>query len=339
MIQTRQPKQIHALPNAAQPQPHALRTPGPSISQPSAPTPPRDGFDSARQTRNTAPTHRQPTAQQPTLTAPQAAPVRRAPSSSVQNPDALALQSVQKGLQLLGNGNAGPLVASLQRQLSDAGYPVEPDGIFGPKTEAAVRAFQTAHGLQIDGIVGPETSGRLLELMAIPMPGSTATVVPELELTPMVHTPAVNAASEILLANTDAGLPETSAGRALAAEASRIATMRNTTGRCYAGVADAVDAKVGRFLWGMSAYMAADQLAARPEFKEVNVSTEELSKLPAGAIVVWGKTNVSPDGHISIALGDGREASDHIDTQRTHLRGFTNFRVFIPKPPSAGVLV
>ena len=109
--------------------------------------------------------------------------------------------------------------------------------------------------------------------MAIPMPGSAATVVPELELTPMVSNPALNAASEILMVNTEAGLPETSAGRALAAEASRIATMRNTTGRCYAGVADAVDAKVGRFLWGMSAYMAADQLAARPEFKEVNVST------------------------------------------------------------------
>ena len=155
MIQTRQPKQVHALPNVAQPQPRALRTPGPSISQPSSSTPPRDGFDAARQTRNTAPAHRQPAAQQPTLAAPQAAPVRRAPSSSVQNPDALALQSVQKGLQLLGNGNAGPLVESLQRQLSDAGYPVEPDGIFGPKTEAAVRAFQTAHGLQIDGIVGP----------------------------------------------------------------------------------------------------------------------------------------------------------------------------------------
>ena len=61
--------------------------------------------------------------------------------------------------------------------------------------------------------------------------------------------------------------------------------------------------------------MAADQLAARPEFKEVNVSTEELSELPAGAIVVWGKTDVSPDGHISIALGDG-ERPTTIDTQR-----------------------
>ena len=339
MIEVRQPKHVHALPQPTDVPARTPRTherPSTTLSELGH----TDRFDSGRQPRSALSTSKPAAPEQPQITAPDASTIRRSPSSSVHNPDALALQSVQKGLQLLGNGNAGPLVESLQRQLCDAGYPVEPDGIFGPKTEAAVRAFQTAHGLQIDGIVGPETSGRLLELMAIPMPGSAAArVESELHLTPMHHTSAVNAAPESPLITTEAGLPETAVGRALAAESASIASARNTYGRCYAGVADAVDAKVGRFLWGMSAYMAADQLAARPEFKEVNVSAEELSGLPAGAIVVWGKTDVSPDGHISIALGDGREASDHIDTQRTHLRGFTNFRVFIPKPPSPGVLV
>ena len=36
------------------------------------------------------------------------------------------------------------------------------DGIFGKKTEAAVRAFQAANGLKVDGIVGKETWAALL---------------------------------------------------------------------------------------------------------------------------------------------------------------------------------
>ena len=35
---------------------------------------------------------------------------------------------------------------------------LDPDGKFGPLTQAAVREFQTYKGLTIDGIAGPETS-------------------------------------------------------------------------------------------------------------------------------------------------------------------------------------
>jgi hypothetical protein len=120
-------------------------------------------------------------------------------------------------------------------------------------------------------------------------------------------------------------------GRSLARLATANARLRNTVGNCYASVADAVDAAVGRFLYGMSAYMAAGQLAKHPRFEEVRVNGQQLRELPAGAVVVWGKTAASPDGHISIALGDGREASDHIDVQRLSLRGDSQPRVFLPR--------
>lgn len=38
---------------------------------------------------------------------------------------------------------------------------VTPDGIFGPNTESAVKAYQAAHGLTVDGIVGGKTKASL----------------------------------------------------------------------------------------------------------------------------------------------------------------------------------
>ena len=57
---------------------------------------------------------------------------------------------------------AGTIVKDIQRALKDRGFdPGVVDGFFGPKTEAAVVAFQLAKGLMVDGEVGPITAGAL----------------------------------------------------------------------------------------------------------------------------------------------------------------------------------
>lgn len=58
---------------------------------------------------------------------------------------------------LLKRGSRGENVRYLQKLLK-----VYPDGIFGINTEEAVKAFQKAHGIKADGIVGPLTWAHLL---------------------------------------------------------------------------------------------------------------------------------------------------------------------------------
>ncbi|GIF05683.1 peptidoglycan-binding domain-containing protein [Actinoplanes siamensis] len=58
----------------------------------------------------------------------------------------------------VGPGASGSAVRGVQHEFRQrAGTPSDPDGIFGPATESAVRAFQSGAGLTVDGVVGPET--------------------------------------------------------------------------------------------------------------------------------------------------------------------------------------
>ena len=64
--------------------------------------------------------------------------------------------------RVLRRGSRGEDVERLQRTLRDAGFDVgEVDGKFGPRTEAALKAYQQANGLRADGRAGEDTFGAM----------------------------------------------------------------------------------------------------------------------------------------------------------------------------------
>jgi peptidoglycan hydrolase-like protein with peptidoglycan-binding domain len=63
---------------------------------------------------------------------------------------------------LVRRGDQQHPVQTLQYLLRARGHTVTVDGIFGPSTESAVRAFQQEKNLSVDGIVGPDTWSALI---------------------------------------------------------------------------------------------------------------------------------------------------------------------------------
>lgn len=139
--------------------------------------------------------------------------------------------------------------------------------------------------------------------------------------------------------NKPVSIPSGEKASTLGSAAENVAMNMNTSGWCYRGVINSLKEIGVTGLTGGSAYMAADQLANRGDFQEItgNFSkSSELKDLPAGAVVVWDKGAggmSAQHGHISIALGDGREASDCIRNQLTgggNCNAGRDFRVFMP---------
>ena len=65
-------------------------------------------------------------------------------------------------MQQIKSGSRGELVELVQLMLHEKGYSCgSADGIFGTKTESAVRSYQKAKGLSVDGIVGTNTYAKL----------------------------------------------------------------------------------------------------------------------------------------------------------------------------------
>ena len=89
-----------------------------------------------------------------------AAPAAAAPATADAAPSvapSAALNSTQK----LRWGSRGGAVQELQSALNSNGAGLAVDGVFGKRTHAAVKDYQSSKGLQVDGVVGPKTRGAL----------------------------------------------------------------------------------------------------------------------------------------------------------------------------------
>jgi peptidoglycan hydrolase-like protein with peptidoglycan-binding domain len=92
-------------------------------------------------------------------------------------------------------GSSGADVLALQRALAREGFdPGTADGNFGAQTDRAVRAFQRANGLDVDGAVGPHTRALLS--------GGTVTAQPTPVLAPTQPTAPVATTGEVTAART-----------------------------------------------------------------------------------------------------------------------------------------
>lgn len=90
----------------------------------------------------------------------------------------------------LSYGSQGDEVKKLQEALNGQGYGLSVDGIYGAKTQAAVRDYQSKNGLSVDGIAGVNTQGKLYDTQTA---GSTAQQTTAAPVTPTYETPKPSA--------------------------------------------------------------------------------------------------------------------------------------------------
>jgi peptidoglycan hydrolase-like protein with peptidoglycan-binding domain len=92
------------------------------------------------------------------------------------------LEACYDNERIIQRGDRGTAVEKIQRALIFLGFPVPrvgANGIFGDETELAVRSYQEARGLKVDGIVGPETIGSLDDEFRMGPPEPSVVYAPE----------------------------------------------------------------------------------------------------------------------------------------------------------------
>jgi peptidoglycan hydrolase-like protein with peptidoglycan-binding domain len=204
----------------------------------------------------------------------------------------------------LKQGQSGAPVTALQNRLNQLGFNAgAADGQFGPKTTAAVKAFQSAKGLVADGVVGPKTWTQL---------GITVSGTP----TPPPSTGGVGGSTA--LANKARAVALSMGGS-------------SSQGLCATGVSRAIQNTYGIKVWGNGNQI--DNNLPSNKFKQVNLSLAEALKIP-GLVLTWEKTSTrlgSIYGHTAITSGDGHSSySDFVENNTLGASGRSGFKVFMP---------
>ena len=79
------------------------------------------------------------------------------------NPELFDCEKLWRIYSLIRIGSRGGKIRGVQKELYLSGFLKESeiDGIFGEKTEAAVKLYQELHRLEVDGIVGRQTLAKM----------------------------------------------------------------------------------------------------------------------------------------------------------------------------------
>lgn len=103
------------------------------------------------------------------------------------------------GTAVIKPDSTGERVVQLQTALVAEGYQLSADGTYGPRTQAAVRDFQTRNGLEVDGIAGPQTQAALGIGPGGSGPTSPTTATPTVTTSPTASTSIAASTTTIVL--------------------------------------------------------------------------------------------------------------------------------------------